>query len=198
MSAILIDLGGTHLRCGIADASYRPLVLQKNRICNFVAGVKQSIIWDEVISAIAEFAIGVRHRVSPSAPIVFSFPGPVAHDSTILDAPTVVGQAPEIPEMGRLLQDRTGRRVHILNDVSAAAWYMSEAIRDDRFMVVTVSSGIGSKIFDRNHPARVFDDVPYAGEIGHVVTDDGPDALPCDCGGIGHLGAVSSGRGIER
>jgi predicted NBD/HSP70 family sugar kinase len=67
-----------------------------------------------------------------------------------------------------------------------------------RFMVVTVSSGIGSKIFDRCHPKGVLDDVVYAGEIGHLVVDESPSAPECDCGGKGHLGAIASGRGIER
>jgi glucokinase len=64
-------------------------------------------------------------------------------------------------------------------------------------MVVTVSSGIGSKIFDRRHPRSVFDDIDYAGEIGHIRVDDDPRAPLCDCGGRGHLGAISSGRGAE-
>jgi glucokinase len=38
---------------------------------------------------------------------------------------------------------------------------------------------------------------PYAGEIGHVVVDFSLDAPMCDCGGSGHLGAISSGRGTE-
>ena len=85
-----------------------------------------------------------------------------------------------------------------LNDVSAAAWYLSSRTRARRFLVVTVSSGIGSKLFDRDHPAGVIDDPPYAGEIGHVVVDPGDDAPLCGCGGRGHLGAISSGRGTER
>nr|VFJ58000.1 MAG: glucokinase [Candidatus Kentron sp. FM]VFJ76586.1 MAG: glucokinase [Candidatus Kentron sp. FM]VFK21379.1 MAG: glucokinase [Candidatus Kentron sp. FM] len=65
-------------------------------------------------------------------------------------------------------------------------------------MVVTVSSGVGGKIFDRAHPAGVLDDPFYAGEIGHLVVDDSIDAPICDCGVQGHLGAIASGRGIER
>ncbi len=35
----------------------------------------------------------------------------------------------------------------------------------------------------------------WGGEIGHVQVDFSDDAPSCDCGGIGHLGAVASGRG---
>jgi glucokinase len=65
-------------------------------------------------------------------------------------------------------------------------------------MVVTVSSGIGSKIYDRKHSDRVLDSPAWAGEIGHVVVDDSPAAPVCDCGAAGHLGAIASGRGVER
>jgi glucokinase len=53
-------------------------------------------------------------------------------------------------------------------------------------------------MFDRTSSPQVFDDVPYGGEIGHVVVDTAPDAPLCDCGRPGHLGAVASGRGVER
>jgi predicted NBD/HSP70 family sugar kinase len=33
------------------------------------------------------------------------------------------------------------------------------------------------------------------GEIGHWVTDESDEALMCECGGKGHLGGISSGRG---
>jgi glucokinase len=88
--------------------------------------------------------------------------------------------------------------VHVLNDLSAAAWYLAEYNDARRCLVVTIGSGIGSKLFDRNHPARVLDDPPYAGEIGHFVVDDSDDAVVCDCGARGHLGGIASGRGIER
>ena len=86
----------------------------------------------------------------------------------------------------------------MLNDVSAAAWYFSERFDADRFMVVTVSSGLGSKLFDRSRKYGVIDEVDFAGEIGHITIDNGADAMPCDCGGRGHLSAIASGRGVQR
>jgi len=65
-------------------------------------------------------------------------------------------------------------------------------------MAVTVSSGIGSKVCIRlSGKAALFDKGPYAGEIGHLMVDPSTDAPICDCGGRGHIGAISSGRGIE-
>ena len=75
---------------------------------------------------------------------------------------------------------------------------MSASTSANRFLIVTVSSGIGSKLFDRGSNLGVINDLPFAGEIGHVTVDHSSDAPYCDCGGQGHLGAVASGRGIER
>jgi glucokinase len=118
--------------------------------------------------------------------------------SKIADAPTVTGALRSMPDLRSAIAERTRREVHILNDISAAAWHLSRRMAARRFMVVTVSSGIGSKIFDRHHALGVIDDVPYAGEIGHIKVDERQDAPKCDCGGRGHLGAIASGRGILR
>ncbi len=137
-------------------------------------------------------------ELHPTDPIVVSFPGPVAGNRHILHAPTVCGTNTDFLDLAARLEQETGRAVHLLNDVSAAAWCLGSRTEVDRFMVVTISSGIGSKVFDRQHAARVLDEPAYAGEIGHLVVDDSPDAPVCDCGGRGHLGAIASGRGVER
>ena len=198
MSAVVFDLGGTHLRCALANNSGAIDRLEKKRIANFIGGHRPDIIWQEVRSSIVRFESSVKCDIPGDAPIVLSFPGPIAYPSRILSAPTLVGEGNSIPDLGSELAELTGRPVHLLNDISAAAWYISEDIEASRFMVVTISSGIGSKIFDRHSLRKVLDDVPYAGEIGHVVVDSSADAIMCDCGGRGHLGAIASGRGIER
>lgn len=197
MSAVVFDLGGTHLRCALADDLGAIDRIEKKRIKSFVDGHEPAAVWQQVISSIVGFESSVKCDTPSDAPIVLSFPGPIAN-SRILNAPTLVGEGTSIPDLASELTELTRRPVHLLNDVSAAAWYLSEDIEASRFMVVTVSSGIGSKIFDRHSFRKVLDDVPYAGEIGHVVVDSTPDAMMCDCGGRGHLGAIASGRGIER
>src|SRR5205085_10876403 len=49
-----------------------------------------------------------------------------------------------------------------------------------------------------HHPRGVLDEVVYAGEIGHAKVEHAADVPRCDCGGVGHLGGIASGRGIER
>jgi len=136
--------------------------------------------------------------VEKSAPLVISFPGPLHEDGRIVNAPTVSGIDGKIPDISSSLFQSTGREVYVLNDVSAAALYLAQDSDWDRLMVVTVSSGIGSKVCFRNSGNFIlFDKGPYAGEIGHLIVDESKDAPVCDCGGVGHLGAISSGRGIE-
>jgi glucokinase len=198
MPAVVFDLGGTHLRCALADDLGAIDRIEKKRIKSFIDGHPPVAIWQEVISSIVGFESSVKYDIPSDAPMVLSFPGPIAHPSRILSAPTLVGEGTSIPDLASELTELTGRPVHLLNDISAAAWYISEDIQDSRFMVVTVSSGIGSKIFDRHSFRKILDDVPYAGEIGHVAVDTTSDGIICDCGGRDHLGAIASGRGIER
>jgi predicted NBD/HSP70 family sugar kinase len=196
--AILFDLGGTHLRCALTDALGGIAHPQKIRIESVVHGQDPDTVCGLVLDHMTRYERNARTWISSDDPIVLSFPGPIEGKRNILSAPTLFGKGSTSFDVPLELHARTGREIHILNDVSAAAWYLSSRISADRFMVITVSSGIGSKIFDRNHRSGVLDSPPYSGEIGHVRVDDSPSAAQCDCGGIGHLGAIASGRGIER
>jgi predicted NBD/HSP70 family sugar kinase len=195
---LAVDLGGTFLRCGVGTDAGDVVATRRKRIHNFLDGAAPEVVWESIVSEIEAYAREVDALLDAGDPIVFSFPGPIRDGRVILAAPTVVGSDAQIPDLATILEARTRRPVRVLNDISAAAWYLSEHIPVDRFMVVTVSSGVGSKVFDRRHPLGVLDDVPFAGEIGHCVVDLAGDAPLCDCGGRGHLGAISSGRGTER
>jgi predicted NBD/HSP70 family sugar kinase len=198
MQALVYDLGGTHLRCGVTD--HRGVIQQfrKERIACFLDGHDPASLWGDLLSRMVEYERSVRALLRADSPCVFAFPGPIRGHREILNAPTLFGDVRQFPDVCTELEGRIGRPVHILNDVSAAGFYLSTQTRAKRFMVVTVSSGIGSKLYDRCHPAGVIDDPPFAGEIGHLVVDWGRDTPQCDCGGTGHLGAIASGRGVER
>ena len=85
-------------------------------------------------------------------------------------------------------------RVHVLNDLTAAGYRYAPELQD--FCILTVGSGIGHKVFLGGVPQ--VGPTGRGGEIGHLRIDMAPDALPCDCGGRGHLGAIASGRGTLR
>jgi len=196
--ALVFDLGGTYLRCGIWDPCAGVSSLRRSRIDNFLNSGCLNTVWDNLLRHIEDYTLSVSQSVPLEAPIVISFPGPIDKQHKILGAPTFLGQADTVPDLADSLQQRTGRKTYVLNDISAAAWHLSLTAGTSRFLVVTVSSGIGSKIFDASHPLGVMDAPAWAGEIGHLVVDESPEAPWCDCGERGHLGALSSGRGIER
>lgn len=192
MAALACDLGGTFLRCAAVGEDGRLRALERVRLS------PGPLAWDAIVARIASFARRHAHLAGPDEPLVVAFPGPLRSAERALCAPTVSGGGRSVPDLAAALRARTGRRVHLINDVSAAAWHLQARIDAERFAVVTVSSGIGCKLVDRARRRPVVDDLPYAGEIGHVVVDERPGAPVCDCGGSGHLGAIASGRGIER
>lgn len=156
-------------------------------------------MWKNIIAFIVSFIENYASELPSTSPIIFSFPGPVARPAPLIGAaPAVVDTTLNLHSIVTELSSQTNRTVHLINDMTAAAWHISRQIIDNRFIVVTVSSGIGSKIFDRKHSQYVIDNPSYSGEIGHTIIDFSSEAILCDCGGKGHLTTVSSGRGIER
>jgi predicted NBD/HSP70 family sugar kinase len=170
----------------------------KRHIPNFLTHSAAAIIWDELLQLICGYVASVADLVGPSDPVIIAFPGPIDSEGRIVAAPTIVGRQFSEPDFRTKVRSATARPAFLLNDMSAAAWHLSCITDSTRFIAVTISSGIGSKLFDRTSRGGVIDDVPYAGEIGHVTVDSDPLALMCDCGSKGHLGAIASGRGIER
>jgi predicted NBD/HSP70 family sugar kinase len=198
MHGLVFDLGGTFLRAGVAGQDGVVRYRSKARICSVAHNLDPCEIWNRILNSMLDYVVGHEDCLAVDSPVVISFPGPIGKNQEIIQAPTVAGSGSSVFDLPRMLASRTGRHVTVLNDVSAAAWRIAQQTTVRRFAVVTVSSGIGSKIFDRCHASGVLDQPPYAGEIGHVVVDDSPDAPICDCGGKGHLGAVASARGMER
>jgi C7-cyclitol 7-kinase len=197
-ACVAVDVGGTHVRFGIGDESGGVHFIRKSIVRNYRDGLGPESVADRLTAQVAAYSRDMTDRLPSGSPLVLAFPGPVAGGRYILAAPTLMGAAEEMPDLYGRLAATTDRPVRILNDVSAAAWYYSAVLDADRILVVTVSSGIGAKLFDRHHALGVLDDRPYAGEIGHQVLDCDADAPRCDCGGRGHLGAMASGRGFER
>jgi glucokinase len=203
MSAVLFDFGGSYVRCALmpsseSDTPTSITQLRKSKIPNFLNCTSAGEIWEKLTWQITHYLDEIKYDISVKTPILISFPGPVSSDGTILAAPTLIGKSESMPGFRRNLEQATGREVCIINDMSAAAWRASTCTSAKRFLVITVSSGIGSKVFDHTSRSKVIDEHPYAGEIGHITIDESPYAPACDCGGRGHLGAISSARAIER
>lgn len=182
---VVFDLGGTHLRCAV-DCGQSEL--------QFVERSK-TLFWSAALDEMRSYVMRARSAYGEIHTVVVAFPGPIGAGKTPLCAPTVEGYG--IEPLDFALVAGTAK-LHVLNDVSAAAWYLGDRIGLDRFLVITVASGIGTKLYDRSRRHAVIDDEPFAGELGHLTVDMSSEAPQCDCGFRGHLGAVASGRGIER
>lgn len=193
---VVFDVGGTRLRVGV----YRPAAgtLADVRVVATPSrwaapGAAHGELYAALLSRMVEAGAAVAGGDGPAA-VSVAFAGPVDAEGRVLGAPTLWGPGPGAPvELAADLRRAwPGARVRVLNDLSAAGYrYLRH--RHDDFCIVTVSSGIGNKVFISGAPFTGA--CGRGGEIGHARVDFSPAAPRCECGGDGHLGAVSSGRG---
>ncbi|KUO05207.1 ROK family protein [Streptomyces caeruleatus] len=190
----VLDVGGTTLRTG----SYDPVTSTVSRVRRVpvegrvrhprdsVAALQERVV-DQIVQETARHAEGAAPRA-----VAVAFAGPISAAGLVLAAPTVWGRRGDPLPLGRLLTERIGAPVVVVNDLTAAAWRYA-ATETEPFCLLTVSSGIGNKVFRAGEV--LLDADGHGGELGHWVCDPSPTAPLCDCGGRGHLGAVASGRG---
>jgi predicted NBD/HSP70 family sugar kinase len=190
MGTLAIDLGGTWLRGGLLTEDGALELLERHRLQSVFDGRAREEVWEQVVEHVAGYAH--EHRSSVDR-VAVAFPGPVASGRPVV-APTLTGGAAVPADLLPRLRRRTGLPVGIVNDVAAATAFLAADRRDRSFFLVTVSSGIGSRVWHRGAGAGVG---AYDGEIGHLVVD-ATGSAHCDCGGRGHLGALASGRAFER
>lgn len=190
--ALVFDIGGTNLRAGRYSLSQQKLVSIKKKIT--------PNIWNTVEAGLPSLIQGLKELSNELFPddepevVTIGFPGPITHAGEILSTPTIWGdQFKGSSSLISYLKSLwPNSNVNVINDVSAAGYFLKTSYPQD-FCVITVSSGIGSKLFINGKPYTGI--MGRGGEIGHWVTDTSDKAPMCECGGKGHLGGISSGRG---
>lgn len=195
---VVTDIGGTNLRIGRFAAAAgavhevrRVPVDGLDRHPGAPVDVLQSRVVDQLTASLGDY---LRSPAGLGARAVgLAFAGPVAGDGSVTAAPTIWGSGGRPLPVGRILEQRLGLPVLIVNDITAAAWRYA-ATETEPFCVLTVSSGVGNKVFRGD--TVLIDADGHGGELGHWRVDPAPDAPRCDCGGRGHLGAIASGRGM--
>nr|BDS38155.1 C7-cyclitol-7-kinase [Streptomyces dimorphogenes] len=191
----VLDVGGTTLRTG----TYDPVTATLSRVRRVpVEGIArhpgdpvadlQDRVVEQIVHEITRHAGGTDTRA-----VGVAFAGPISASGLVLAAPTVWGRRGAPLPLGQLLARRIGAPVVVVNDLTAAAWRYA-ATEAEPFCLLTVSSGIGNKVFRGGEV--LLDADGHGGELGHWVCDPSPDAPLCDCGGRGHLGGIASGRGV--
>ncbi|MEM3852088.1 MAG: ROK family protein [Methanomassiliicoccales archaeon] len=195
---LAVDLGGTWMRSAIVENGRVTCPLKKGapgfRLLGQQLTRLQRKFLDEM-SALVDFYRAEGFNVSKFA---IGFPGPIK-DGYAYSAPTLWGNMrkpyPLLSELKKELGKKGIESIVIENDVTAIGYsYLTEDNRT--FCIITVSSGIGNKIFYEGRVMR--GDAAIGGEIGHWYCGDEYRDFICDCGQRGHLGAVSSGRGAEK
>jgi len=185
-----VDLGGTHLRVALIDASGKILQQAKQDTPKGdAAGC--------IINALATVSEKWRGQEQPVVAASIMVPGAVDSDKA------VVVQAPNLPSLVNFglkaaLEQRLGWPVLLENDANAAAVgerWLGAARGCADVVSVTLGTGVGggvildSKLWRGAHGS--------AGEIGHATVD--PFAsLKCKCGNTGCLELYASATGIVR
>ncbi|MFF2409947.1 ROK family protein [Streptomyces sp. NPDC058092] len=192
----VVDLGGTTLRTARYNVRTGTLGNIRRTATDGMArhpGLSEAKLQGRVAGQLAELTAEAvaRHR---STAVAVAFAGPVTADGRVVTAPTVWGKRGEPLPLRLLLEDRLGIPVVVVNDLTAAVWRYVGSADDPPFCLITVSSGIGSKVYRAGEV--LLDPQGHGGELGHWTCDPSPQAPLCDCGGRGHLGGIASGRGV--
>lgn len=197
-STLAVDVGGTYMRSAMVDGDELVLPTKRNapgfRFHHVPLADLQNMFLREMLKLVDSYT-EKGFRVSRLA---VGFPGPMK-DGTVYGAPTLWGEMdvpyPLLPMLKKELGNKGITDIVTVNDVTAMGWsYLTDKNRT--FCIITVSSGIGNKIF---YGGQVLTgETAIGGEIGHWYCGDAYREFVCDCGKRGHLGAVSSGRGVEK
>jgi glucokinase len=195
---LVFDLGGTTLRAGVYDPDRDTLSRVARRATpgfQTAASRSPAQIYAGVIDAMQDLGRGVLPEARPAV-VSLAFPGPLDARGNALAAPTVLGGSlrTPLPVRDDLARAWPGARVVVMNDLTAAGYRYLRSAGDD-LCIVTVSSGIGHKVFVDGRP--LIGPRGRGGELGHLRVDFAASAPACDCGGSGHLAAVASARGAQ-
>ncbi len=188
-----MEVGGTTVRAAAFDPDTRqigPVVRLPSP--NYLTR-PADVVHHDLLAAIDRLG-GQLLGDQPPAAVSVAYPGPVAADGMALAAPTLLGPFSVPFSLRQACQSLwPDAQVTVMNDLTAAGYRYVETGRYN-FCVVTVGSGVGHKIFLDGCP--LVGPAGRGGEMGHLLVDTSPSALPCDCGARGHLGGVASGRGV--
>lgn len=204
---MVFDLGGTWFRWGRYSQSHGLAECRRVPAVNYLSHPHLNAVdlQETMVEFIAARVKEMRGGNYGDIKVVgVSVGAPVnAHNGIVLGSGPLWGpMAASFPLRERLQEELPEIAWHVINDIAALlAPYMLEDASFSKTMLVTVSSGIGSRLFDHINCR-----IPYEekhgiqGEIGHLpcTFELGGRWIErrCECGGRNHLNAFASGRGI--
>jgi len=195
--AIGIDVGGTHLRAGAvaADGAVSRLVRRRSDVGDpaaLVASLTSAI--EEIRESAERDGETAEAQMIGELPVGLGFAGLVTSDGRFLYGANIgVGGMP----LRSLLEDATGRRVRVLNDATAAViaeQRLGAARGHQDVVMLTLGTGVGGGVMSAGQV--LFGAHGLAGELGHIIVEDG--GRPAPSGIRGTLEGYASGRAVER
>jgi glucokinase len=203
---LVFDIGGTTFRGGVFTSSQRlvkPVLRRPSPSFVSQPGTSTTVLQEKLLESIVATVEHLRsaHPHRKIKRIGIAVPGPTDPSGKILSAPPLWGKVRRPYPLRSLVEKRLKMDCEVINDITAAAarYGFSPFYRQYRWIcVVTVSTGVGNKVFDTRTGEALLDPQGISGEIGHVTVDLHPRAAVCDCGRRGHLSAIASGGGTVR
>jgi C7-cyclitol 7-kinase len=204
MKTIAVDVGGTNFRIGIFDKKLGIDDVRRLKTPNFINHSVLPIdnLQKLLVEMLTDQIKAYRKKYNFINSIGLSFPAAITSEGITHKVPTIWGaEGANYPLHERLNNCIPDVKWVIANDITAAAnryGRMQKYKTVDYLCVITVSSGIGSKVYDVQSKKVILDKMSFGGELGHVQYDLSKKSPICDCGGRGHIACFSSGRAVER
>lgn len=185
------DYGATHVRAAVTDLNGS--VLAEERADLLIAdGPERSLEW--LVDAGRRLMERTGRPLADLAGVGIGLPGPVEHTTGRPTKPPIMPGWDGFDVAG-WVTERLGAPTLVDNDVNVMALGEHTLAYPDveHFMLIKVATGIGAGIISGGRLHRGADG--SAGDLGHVQTPGGSH-VRCDCGNIGCLEAVASGRAV--
>lgn len=206
---IAFDVGGTTTRMAVVTASGDVIELSSQPTPNYVSfpGLSTAQLQSALTELIIENSVRLRSRVDADLSSVAVSIGAAVNART----GTVMGRGPlwgavgsDIDLAAELAARDPSSSWLVVNDLTASVTHHAHEASGEgltRLSLLTVSTGIALRTFDFVSSSVPVDPVSgLQGEVGHrpiAFSAAGGQSLRCDCGGLDHLNAYCSGRGIE-
>jgi glucokinase len=188
-----IDIGGTSTKAAMLDGESAVLCSRSLPTSHGAAGIIAT-----ATDAIESIVAAAGMDLADVSVIGLGIPGAVDPVAGTVRHAVNVGIGPEPVDLADALAQRFGRRVHIENDVKAAALgahlLIAAADASTDLAYLSVGTGIAAGFVEGGRLRRGSSLV--AGEIGHIPID--PAGPLCACGQTGCIEAIASGSAIER
>lgn len=188
-----LDLGGTNSAFGIVDAEANVVATTTIRTGEYK---DVDVYVDSCCKALAPLVEKVG-GIGQIKGLGIGAPNGNYYNGTIELAPNLPWKG--IVPLAKMFQERLGIPVVLTNDANAAAigemtFGVAKGMKN--FIMITLGTGVGSGIVVNG--GLVYGCDGFAGELGHVIVDRGPEARQCGCGRKGCLETYCSATGVAR